>query len=878
MKTQQVTAGAVQSSVPLDGRRANVVVGAHTFNLYAKQVYKDPVLAVVRELVTNGCDSHVRAGKPETPLRVTLPTEVEPVFRVRDYGTGIDDPQKVYTHFFDFGNSDKRQSDHETGAMGIGAKSPYAVAQQFFITCYDGKHKHVYQGYKDEEDWPCCRGPITTPCDEPRGLEVAVPVTGILKNWKDAVESVIANLAHKNSPYCALHAEVITDETPEGEFDEWLTWRGIGSMCQVEGRRLWRYNDPQHSVTLGMVRTDIQVRIIEIETPRLRIYSKTGDLKAGYSSGSGTSRLYLGNIAYGLDYATAGDLGVKPKSAECLEFLLPGCQPDGEPHPLMWTVSREKLVKSSQSLDYLQTIYEEELKPLPQVLLSTLLECVDQGYNYPALLATGEYYDKLLDHWVPGYLRGTLMQKGTELWEAIYRRWDPEGIDILEKSMRVLRYTTASRGNRTTCYDRLRTNAAVPMKHNNAGYFNRNVLYAIVTPNVKHQRFAANKVIGRPYGFDTVCVIVAPAEQHAAIASAIEIMLEQPGIARIERHTEDPYHVKALPKSRKKRSAELDLTGIHSANLTGLNALTADKLETGDLPLQVENLFKDRAKGDPAAVKIPLVYFVAYGHDVFWRYQDGKPAGYVGQHRTPAMLLKAWSQYVHRVCTEVGQLPHCCVVRPAGKNKLHLFDGSLIDAVHALIQQKSEEIYKTLVMDKFRTFASTRDGRIDELGHPLANLRLPVDELSTGSVIARGLKQLDDWFSKIGGIDYWIEYSDLRNLFSLFYNAIDRLDYGYHCRLRDWMTEAEMEAKRLNAWCNDTLLPRIRECYPLLQHCRLNQSETILVAATEYVRLRDAQHPEQLLERHGESIQYMPIPQMPSPDNPKHWPHLAKAK
>ena len=51
---------------------------SHIFNVLRNQLYSDKVLAVIREYSTNAVDAHIEVGKADTPIKVTLPTQMTP--------------------------------------------------------------------------------------------------------------------------------------------------------------------------------------------------------------------------------------------------------------------------------------------------------------------------------------------------------------------------------------------------------------------------------------------------------------------------------------------------------------------------------------------------------------------------------------------------------------------------------------------------------------------------------------------------------------------------------------------------------------------------------------------------------------------------------
>lgn len=105
------------------------------FEILANNLYKDKILAVIRELSCNAYDAHVEAEIPTRPFEVHIPTSKEPYFSVRDYGGGLTSEQveDIFTVFFE---STKTGSSRFTGSFGLGAKTPFAIVNEFFVNSY----------------------------------------------------------------------------------------------------------------------------------------------------------------------------------------------------------------------------------------------------------------------------------------------------------------------------------------------------------------------------------------------------------------------------------------------------------------------------------------------------------------------------------------------------------------------------------------------------------------------------------------------------------------------------------------------------------------------------------------------------------------------
>lgn len=142
-------------------------------------LYSNRELAVVREYSTNAFDANKQKALDEgteiRPIEVTLPSMMNPYFKVRDYGYGMtrDILADVYTKF---GTSTKRDSNHFNGMLGYGSKSAVAYSTQFTVTS-------VAEGIKTvavitrKPDWAIVMKIVSKEkSSDPSGTEVIVPV------------------------------------------------------------------------------------------------------------------------------------------------------------------------------------------------------------------------------------------------------------------------------------------------------------------------------------------------------------------------------------------------------------------------------------------------------------------------------------------------------------------------------------------------------------------------------------------------------------------------------------------------------------------------------------------------------------------------------
>lgn len=137
-------------------------------------LYEDSELACIREYSTNALDAHVEAGVTR-PIEVTLPTNLSPFLKIRDYGFGLDkgDIRDVYTKY---GKSTKRDTNDAVGMLGLGCKSALTYTDQFSITSIKDGIKYEVSVSRDEDGGGGATPVDEYPTDEPSGVEITIPV------------------------------------------------------------------------------------------------------------------------------------------------------------------------------------------------------------------------------------------------------------------------------------------------------------------------------------------------------------------------------------------------------------------------------------------------------------------------------------------------------------------------------------------------------------------------------------------------------------------------------------------------------------------------------------------------------------------------------
>jgi hypothetical protein len=177
--------------LPESFEQRDVAIGdvAFILDMFADKVYSNKERAVIRELACNAHDSHVMAGTTDVPFEVHLPTELEPWFSLRDYGTGLAD-EDIANVYGAIGVSTKRDSNEVIGCFGIGSLSPYSMCDSFTVKSYLDGIVRTYQCMRDEQRKPKVIPLGVEPTNEANGLEVKLTVNGKISEFEQEAKHV----------------------------------------------------------------------------------------------------------------------------------------------------------------------------------------------------------------------------------------------------------------------------------------------------------------------------------------------------------------------------------------------------------------------------------------------------------------------------------------------------------------------------------------------------------------------------------------------------------------------------------------------------------------------------------------------------------------
>lgn len=139
------------------------------------KLYAHKLRTPIQEYIANAIDSQIVAKNESTPLRLVLPTLLEPTLKIRDFGTGMSE-EKVRKVFSQYTASDKRENLDLIGGFGLGSKSAFAYTDKFTIVSYYNGIKHSYVAYAPSQLDLVFTPLASSKTNEPNGVEIQIPI------------------------------------------------------------------------------------------------------------------------------------------------------------------------------------------------------------------------------------------------------------------------------------------------------------------------------------------------------------------------------------------------------------------------------------------------------------------------------------------------------------------------------------------------------------------------------------------------------------------------------------------------------------------------------------------------------------------------------
>ena len=190
---------------------------AEFFNILSSTLYKDQILAVVREVMCNAWDAHIEAGCTDKAVEVTL---ADGKITFKDFGKGIhrDDMGPIYGTY---GSSTKKNDGTQTGGFGLGCKAPFAYTDHFEVTSSYAGIKTIYNLSKSSAQAQGRPGivPITSFPTQETGLQVSIRIKTPqdIKRFTSLVR-IIARNGDMNVSFNGNQADTLNFDTSKSNY------------------------------------------------------------------------------------------------------------------------------------------------------------------------------------------------------------------------------------------------------------------------------------------------------------------------------------------------------------------------------------------------------------------------------------------------------------------------------------------------------------------------------------------------------------------------------------------------------------------------------------------------------------------------------------
>lgn len=189
---------------------------SHLFSIVSDKLYTNRIAAVLREYTCNAWDAHVDAGKPDLPVQVGLPTVLDPILIIRDFGKGLS-RYNVFVVYWKMAKSTKRHTNKLKGMFGLGAKAGYAYTSSFTVVSFHGGQKMTFSAFLNENKERVL-AEVSTECH-----------AKYVYRWLD-VDMTTESVPEKPTDYVNLLQVLWDDERTDDEnyarIDEFCAWLG----------------------------------------------------------------------------------------------------------------------------------------------------------------------------------------------------------------------------------------------------------------------------------------------------------------------------------------------------------------------------------------------------------------------------------------------------------------------------------------------------------------------------------------------------------------------------------------------------------------------------------------------------------------------------
>ncbi len=204
---------------------------AHIMRILRSQLYSDKILAILREYSANAWDANREVGKQDVPIKVVLPTSLDPTLYIRDYGPGISH-EDMFTVYAQYGVSTKRASNGQVGMLGIGSKSGFAYTDSFTVTTWQDGTQRIYAALLNNDEKGTLNLLDESESEEPNGTMIQIPVRPTdIPNFVQKAEKLFYHF----HPRPDINISLPPEPVPEVVMRHGSITRGVGDWKVVMG-------------------------------------------------------------------------------------------------------------------------------------------------------------------------------------------------------------------------------------------------------------------------------------------------------------------------------------------------------------------------------------------------------------------------------------------------------------------------------------------------------------------------------------------------------------------------------------------------------------------------------------------------------------------
>ena len=224
--------------------------------------YSNPPLAVVREISANALDANMEASASRN-VEVTVPSSLNPNFRVRDFGGGLSQ-EDIFGLYSKYGKSTKRDSNNYIGAFGIGKFAPLSYGNNFTVVSYHGGKKISYNIFVNEDDDTRIVKLDEKSSSEPTGLSVEVAIADDdVDTFREVVKNFFRFFSDDELPKFIGIAE---DEKFFDEFDIVMEGKDKSWKILDDKQDYWHRNHRESHAVMGRVHYPINTDAINFDS------------------------------------------------------------------------------------------------------------------------------------------------------------------------------------------------------------------------------------------------------------------------------------------------------------------------------------------------------------------------------------------------------------------------------------------------------------------------------------------------------------------------------------------------------------------------------------------------------------------------------------